>query len=292
MKILICSDGSEPADRAIRLGAAVAGGCQAEATLLGINETAGDNSKLLDSLKRGQALFEDKKIHAELVTKTGNVLAEIIKRTEEVPYDLVVIGAARKEGRGAFWMSSKSYRIIKEIKPAVLSIAGSRTTLKRILVCSGGKHYIDKAVRLTGEIAKCTGAGVSLLHVLPEAPGIYSQLPKMVETPELLLKAKSELALSLRASKETLESFGLTVEIRLRYGVVLDEILREIREGDYDLVVTGSALSQGLRTYVLGDITRELLNRVNRAVLVVRSEDKPTNSPFRLPKWFSKTKVR
>jgi len=292
MKILICSDGSEQADRAIRWGAAVAGGCQAEVTLLGINETPGDNTKLLDSLKRGQALLEDKKINAELVTKSGNVIQEIIKRTEEAHYDLVVIGAARKEGRGAFWMSSKSYRIIKEIKPAVLSIAGTRTTLKRILVCSGGKHYIDNAVRLTGEIAKGAGAAVGLLHVLPEAPGIYSQWPKMVETPELLLKSKSELAVNLRHSKETLEKLGIAVEIRLRHGVVLDEILRELREGDYDLVVTGSALSQGLRTYVLGDITRELLNRVTRAVLVVRSEDKPSHSPFSLARWFLKTKAR
>src|SRR5437899_12601846 len=124
MKMLICSDGSEQAERAIRLGAAIAAGCQAEVTLLGIIESPGQSKALLDSLKRGQTLLEDKKVRAELITKSGKPIEEIVRRTEEANYDLVVIGAVRKELRGAFWMSSKSYKIIKEIKPPVLSVAG------------------------------------------------------------------------------------------------------------------------------------------------------------------------
>ena len=69
MKILICSDGSEQAERALRVGALIAAGCAAEVTLLGIMETAGKSEALLESLTRGQALLEDKKIHAELITK-------------------------------------------------------------------------------------------------------------------------------------------------------------------------------------------------------------------------------
>src|SRR5947209_6756788 len=101
MKILICSDGSEQADRAIRLGASVAVACQAEVTLLGIAEGTGDSKSILDSLKRGQTILEDKKIHAELIIKTGRPIEEIVKRTNETVYDLVVIGAVRKETRGA-----------------------------------------------------------------------------------------------------------------------------------------------------------------------------------------------
>src|SRR5437016_5283530 len=127
MKLLICSDGSEQADRAIRLGSAIAAACQAEATLLGIIEAPGESKPVLDSLKRGQTLLEDKKIHAELISKSGSAVGEIIRRTEETAYDLVIIGAVRKESRGAFWMSSKSYKIIKEITPPVLSVAGKST---------------------------------------------------------------------------------------------------------------------------------------------------------------------
>src|SRR5260221_14367282 len=142
MKILICSDGSDQADRAIRLGATVAGACKAEVTLLGIIEVQGHADILLDSLKRGQALLQDKGISAELVTKVGNPIEEIVRRTAESSFDLVVIGAVRKEPRGLFWLSSKAYKIVKEVEPPVLIVAGKVGSLKRILICSGGKSFI------------------------------------------------------------------------------------------------------------------------------------------------------
>jgi nucleotide-binding universal stress UspA family protein len=285
MKILICNDGSEQAERAMRLGATIAAGCQAEVTLLGIQESPGDAQALLDSLKRGQSLLEDKKIHAELVTKSGKPIEEIIKRTRETVYDLVVIGAARKESRGAFWMSSKTYKLIKEVRSPVLSVAGITTSINRILICSGGKHYIDDAVLLTGQMARGLGATVTLLHVTSEPPGILAHLP-VQDDATFLLHSQSELAQNLRREKENLESLGVRTEVKLRHGGVLDQILRELREGNYELVVTGSALSRSFRTYVLGDISREIVNRATCAVLVARGQPIPAAPHF---KWFSKT---
>lgn len=279
MKFLICSDGSEQAERAMRVGAFLAAGCQAEVTLLGISETPGKPDTLLESLQRGQALLADKKIQAELVTKAGEPIAEIVKRTEECAYDLVVIGAVRKEARGPFWMSSKSYKIIKEIKPPVLSVAGKSGPIKKILICSGGKTYIDSAVDLAGRLAKGVGAHVALLHVMPDLPAIYSSLPMMAISSEALLNSGSELGLNLRHEKEALEKEGVAAGVVLRHGSVLEEILKEIRTGDYDLVVTGSALSHNLRSYVLGDISREIVNRTACAVLVTRAQVPPQSRP-------------
>lgn len=288
MNILICSDGSEQAERAMRLGAAIAAGCKAEVTLLGIQESAGDSPALLDSLKRGQSLLEDKKTHAELVTKSGTPIEEIIKRTRETAYDLVVIGAPRKVSRGAFWMPSKTYKLIKEIRPPVLSVAGKTSAINRILICSGGKRYIDDAVRLTGEIARGLGATVTLLHVASEPPGILAHLPRMEQDTDFLLRSQSELGQNLRREKESLESLGVRTEVKLRHGEVLQQILSEIREGNYDVVVTGSALSRSFRTYVLGDVSREIVNRATCAVLVARGQQIHAGPHFPL-KWFSKS---
>jgi len=273
MKLLICSDGSAQAERAIKLGAEIAVGCQAEVTLLGIVEGPGESKTILDALKRAQSALEDKKIHAELISKSGNAIEEIIKRTSETPYDLVVIGAVRKETHGAFWMSSKAYKIIKEIKPPVLLAVGKSTVIKRMLICSGGKRYIDSAVRLAGTVAKGVGAAVSILHVLPGPPALFAHLPKMEEDTGFLLKSDSELGINLRYAKEALHALGVEAEVKLRHGGVLEEIFRELAKGEYDLVVTGSALSRSLRTYMLGDISREIVNRANCAVLVVRGQD-------------------
>jgi len=282
MKILICSDGSEQADRAVRLGAAIADACRAETTLLGIIEAPGHATDLLDSLKRAQGFLAEKKVSAELITKPGHPIEQIIHRTEEACYDLVVIGAVLKAPRGRFWMSSKSYKIIKSIKPPVLLVAGQSTTIKRILICSGGKRYIDNAVRLTGEIARGLGAEATLLHVMPEPPAMYARLPRIEETAAQLINSNSELGLNLRHAKESFEALGVPVQVRLRCGSVLAQILGEIGSGNYELVVTGSALSGSLRTYVLGDISRELVNRANRAILVVRSSATHLDSRFHL----------
>lgn len=288
MRILICSEGSEQADHAVRLGALVATGCHAEVTLLGIMETDGQSEALLDSLRRGQALLQEKGIRAELVTKAGDPVSEIIQRTKETKFDLVVIGAVRKETRGRFWMSSKTYKLIKEIEPPVLSVAGKCPTIRRVLVCSGGKRYIDNAVRLTGQIAHGTGATVTLLHVMGEPPALYAHLRRMEETAAWLLSSDSELGINLRHEKATLESMGVPTEVRLRQGSVLEEILRETRTEQYDLVVTGSALSRGLRSYVLGDISREIVNHADCAVLVARGSERLGDSRARFRQWWGK----
>ena len=262
----------------MRVGAIVAGACQAEVTLLGIIEVQGHSDSILESLKRGQGLLQDKGVTAELVTKVGNPIREIVRRTTESKFDLVVIGATRKEARGLFWLSSKAYKIVKEVEPPVLIVAGRSVALKKLLICSGGKSYIDDAVRLTGLIARGIGAPATLLHVIPELPAIYARLPKMHESTEWLLRSSTELGINLRREKETLESLGVAAEVKLRRGAVLEEILSEIRQGGYDLVVTGSALSRGLRTYVLGDVSREIVNRASCAILVVRSREKSGES--------------
>ncbi len=288
MKFLLCSDGSEQAERAVRLGANIAAGCGADVTLLGIIEHQDKSDALLDSLKRVQSLLADKKVPAELITKAGDPVDEIRKRTEETLYDLVVIGAVRKQIRSGFWMSSKTYKIIKEIGPPVLTVAGQVPTLKRILICSGGGRFIDAAVQLVGRIAPCTDATATLLHVLPEPPAIYAHLARMEQSADALLKSQSELGRNLRREKEALEAAGVPTELRVRRGGVLEQILREIYTGNYDLVVTGSALSGSLRTYVLGDVSREIVNRADRAVLVVRGQEPASESASLLRGWFGR----
>jgi nucleotide-binding universal stress UspA family protein len=293
MKILICNDGSLPADKATHLGATIAAACNAEVTLLGIIEAPGKTERILDSLRRGLQLLNDKKVRAELVTITGQPIEEIVKRTEEVQFDLVVIGAMRKETSGPFWVSSKTYKIIKSIHPAVLVVLEKTSAIKRILICTGGRKYIENAVTLAGRIARGMHASVTLFHVMPEPPAIYAHLPRMEVSIRDVLNSKSELGRNLREQKETLESFGVPTEAKLRRGPVIQEIFREIQNGNYDLVVTGSALSRGnLRTYILGNVTREIVNRCSCAILVVRAGIKSEGIAHSLTGWIDRISRR
>jgi len=276
MKILICTDGSEQAENAVRYGGLIAEKCQAETTILGIAENPGEEDRVFDSLRRAQQLLKDRGVNAEVITKTGEPFEEIVKRTEETTYDLVVIGAVRKGTRGPFLMSAKAYKIIKAVAPPVLVVIGNRETLKRVLVCSGGEKYIDRAVEFSGALAKAAGASITLFHVMAEPPAVYSDLIKMEEDVNLLLHSSSGLGQNLRREKEALQGMGVTADVLLRHGLVISEVFKEIRRGDYDLVVTGSSPEGGnLRSYIMGNITREIVNRAECPVLVVRGGEQP-----------------
>jgi nucleotide-binding universal stress UspA family protein len=271
MRILICSDGTEPAHPA-RLGGMLAGSCNAETTLLGIVETADNEGRLRQALKRDAEILRNFGVRAEIVLARGEPIRQILQQTSETEYDLVVIGARRKAGTGLYWRSEKTYEVIKAIEPPVL-VALESKSLKKFLVCTGGKHYIEEAVQLTGRIAAATRASVTLLHVMAEPPAIYADLVRMEEDVEGLLASSSELGRNLRAQKRSLENLNVPVEVRLRHGIVIDQVFNEVNSGQHDLIVTGSSRARGrLHHYIMGDLTRSILNLATCPVLVARAE--------------------
>jgi nucleotide-binding universal stress UspA family protein len=271
MKILICSDGTSPADSAIRLGGLLAGPTRAQATLLGIAENPQDEPPLRDALEAQAQSLRTHDVRPDIVMRAGEPIRQILKQTSKTTYDLVVIGAQQKGTTGPYWRSEKTYEVIKSIPPPVLVAIGECTTLKKFLVCTGGKKSIEKAVQLTGKLAAAVGASVTLLHVMAEPPAIYADLVRMEEDVDRLLDSKSELGTNLRRQRRELERLGVSAAVRLRHGIVIDQVFEEAREGDYDLIVTGTSPARGmLRHYIMGDLTRSILNHANCPVLVAR----------------------
>ena len=271
MNILICSDGSELAENAVKFAALLAPSGKAAVTLLGVVEKTGDEAPLLDALRREMQFLKDKNIDVELITKNGEPVTEIKKHTARNAYDLVLIGAEYKGRTGPFVMSMKAYKLIKIIEAPVLVVVGKPARLRRMLICSGGRSYIDKAVDLAGWIAAAAGAGITLFHVLPEPPALYANMIEISSDTGGLLASHSALGRNLRHEKDTLEKLGIGVEVKLAHGEVGDRILDEVRSGDYDLIIAGSAPGSGaLRTYLMGNVTSEIVNRSQLPVLVVR----------------------
>lgn len=276
MNILVCSDGTLEAANAVRFIAnllVARGTAGVRITLLGVAEEDKDIAPLGQALEREkQMLLDLAGIRAEVMTRTGEPTREILARSLIGDYDLVVIGARRKGGSGLYWRSARAYEIIKTVQAPVLLVVGRHESVKRALVCTGGRRYINQAIKLTARLLAPAGVNVTLLHVTAEAPAVFSGMRGMASNPTKLLEAESDLARNLRAECETFVAVGMPAEVRLREGIVLNEIADEFRTGNYDLVVTGSTLARGsLRQYILGDLTREIVNRAGCPVLVVRS---------------------
>ena len=272
MKILICSDGTPQGESATRLGGLVAAPLQAEITLLGIAEEPENEKALRDALEREAQSLQSGGAAPQIIVHTGEPVRQIVDQTEKAKYELVVIGARRTGSTGLYWRSGKTYEVIKSITPPVLVAIGEWAQLKRFLVCTGGKEFIEEAVQLTGKLAAALGASVTLLHVMAEPPAIYADLVRMEEDVERLLESKSELGTNLRSQKQDLEKIGVPTEVRVRHGIVVDQVFVEAREKSYDLIVTGSSQARGLfRHYIMGDLTRSILNHASCPVLVARA---------------------
>jgi nucleotide-binding universal stress UspA family protein len=283
MKILICSDGTPPAEIAIQLGGLVAGPLKAETTLLGIAETAQDEQPLRDALQNQAQSLRERGISAEIVVYSGEPVHQMLDQTSKSNYDLVVIGARWAGAVGEYWRSKKTYEVIKTVRPPVLVAMGERKQLKRFVICTGGKEFIEQAVQFTGRLAAAVGASITLLHVMAEPPAMYADLVQLEEDVSQLLESKSELGTNLRRQKRELERLGVSAEVRLRHGIVVDEVFAEVSAGDYDLIVTGTSQARGLlRHYIMGDLTRSILNRANVPVLVARAgPPKPVQTLWR-----------
>lgn len=283
MKILVCSDGSERARRALASAAIIGSATKAEITIFGITEIEQDEPRLMKALHEESKAFREQNAPLEIVTKFGDPVAEIVRRTKETAHDLVVIGAERRRAQEFFLPSTKAYSIAEAIAPPVLVVPVARPAIKRILICSGGGTYIENAVRFTSVIAKHLSAEVALLTVIPQPPAMHGTLFRRQEDVAALLGSNSALARNLRTEKEIFERAAVPVVVQIRHGIVIDQILAEVEEGDYDLVVSGSwPVRDAWRNYAIGNVTREIVNRTNRPVLVIRSNVQPASLPQRL----------
>lgn len=272
MNILICSDGMPAAEPAMRLGAAFAAPVKANVVVLGVAEKVEDESALQQALETQADSLRAQGVSPKIEMCTGDPVSQIASRTAKTNYDLVIVGARKTGVSGLHWRSEKMYELIKTISPPVLVAIGEWAQLKRFLVCTGGKEFIEEAVQLTGKLAKAVGASVTLLHVMAEPPAMYADLVRLEEDVDRLMASKSELGVNLSTQKADLEKLGVPAEVRIRHGIVFDQVFEETRAQQYDLIVTGSSRARGmLRHYIMGDLTRTILNHADCPVLVARA---------------------
>ncbi|HEY2103934.1 MAG TPA: universal stress protein [Chthoniobacterales bacterium] len=281
MKMLICSDGTPPSDNAVQVGGLLAKATIAQTTLLGIAEQSPDEDPLRQALEKQATALRNLGMDPRIVIGAGDPISQILSETAANKYDLVVIGARHKESSGLFWRSERTYELVNAIAPPVMVALGKCQRLARFLVCTGGKRYIEEAIGLTGKIAAPLKADVTLLHVMPEPPALFANLARAEDDSEALLASSSDLGRSLSVQKQSLRKLGVPVHIRVRHGFVVDEIFKEAGEGDYDVIVSGSSHAGGpLRHYIMGDVTRSILNRAQGPVLVARGAGIDSSAGF------------
>lgn len=275
MRILICSIGTRQCEVTLRFGALVAQGFSADVTLLGIAEKGCQDTQLrqaLDEVSRQWADL-DLPVQVQIYARADHAEDLVLAETEQTAYDLIVLGALGSKRAHHTLRDLVGMRIVEEAESSVLVVKGDRPTLSRVLVCSSGTVFSRPAVQMGAAVACAAGAEVTLLHVMQAMPIMYTGLEEMEETLAELLQTDTELARELKWASQVAMAQCQVVHLKLRQGIVSDEILQEAQAGDHDLIVVGSSRStKGLVRVLLGDLSRDLIGRARRPVLVVSSQ--------------------
>lgn len=272
--MLICTIGSKQRKSTLRFGIEVAKALSAETTLLGVAEKEKKAEELEQCLLQAAAALAQIDLPVQVHVKTGSAEDLVMAELKETTYDLVAIGALGGKRSRRTILDSVGMRIVERAQNSVLLIKGDRPALSRVLIAASGTEHGHMSVWAGAALACGAQAHATVLHVISHMPAMYAGLEQMEETLAELLQSETELAREIRWAAQVVKAECKISEVKLRRGIAADEILQEGREGDYDVIVLGSSRhSGGLVRALMGDLTREVVNRAERPVLVVRPMD-------------------
>lgn len=266
MKILLYAGPSPERDLVLLFSAQI---IEKVATALSL--VAGGGKQCLPLLRSAvDQLHVSEHIPITLYALPGDAQTAILTAAREQSYDLVIFGRFHQP-LGRLFPGPHSKTIAQRLEPSVLRVHGGARPIRRILLASGGDHHTFNDVRAAARLAVPLEASVTILHVLSQQPLTFNGLREQPITPQAFLGGTSPEAGVLRASAKLLDAQHVPTQLNVRVGPILDEILDEVRTGDYELLVIGAhRVASALDRILLEDITGDLLDLCPVAVLVVK----------------------
>jgi nucleotide-binding universal stress UspA family protein len=271
VRILLCVAGMPYAEATLSFGGLIARITKSPVTLLHVAPREEEPAVGEEALLRAsEMLVSVSHLSVETRLRQGDPIANILAEAQEGDYDLIVIGACREVGLAQRLLGSVAQAIVRRVPISVLVVRQAKQELKRVLICTGGLDVANPVIEAGAQLAGAARAKATLLYVTSPAASMYTGMG-IRETLPRLLRTDTPVARHLRRGAKALAQHQVDAKLKLRHGVVADEILQEAREGDYDLIVMGASGATGrLREWLLRNVTRQVVEHALCAVLVVK----------------------
>ena len=274
-QLLIATNGYKGTWFAIEYGAWVAEIMRMNIMLLGVTEDLNpaaidDHHPLEDIFERAVSLFQDKGLSYDLEVRNGEPERVIPEKANSGSYITVVSPLGRTQFRRL--IRGRSIRpLMERIQGPILYVPELRLPLKKILISAGGLGYEAVAENLALQVASANQADVTILHVIPPTELKYPSTQGLGKHTKDLAKTDTLPGRSLRHALELAQEAGLKARAIARQGIVVEEILTELQEGNYDMVCMGSSYSAStLRQYYAPHVTAEVAEAAHCPVLTAR----------------------
>lgn len=272
MKILIASGGSSHSEKALQFAAQIVQ-CAGEApTVLTVARNKQDLPRAEAVLQRARYLLVDVPC-LETRVRIGRPAEQIIAEAREGGFALVIVGERDSHTLKARVLGSTSIHVVEHAACPVIIAKGEIRSIRRILLCDSGALVPSLLSRFTAQLADMLHGEeeITVLHVMSQMtawPGVPDE--DLQASAEELIEERAPEGEWLASDLQELAHPGIHAQAKVRHGPVVEEILAEIEENDYDLVVIGAHRDEGWQRILLEDIAKEIIKRVERPVLVVR----------------------
>jgi nucleotide-binding universal stress UspA family protein len=141
---------------------------------------------------------------------------------------------------------------------------------RNILVAIDQSPTAQRALSEAADLAEALNARLTLICVAPEVPGYATRAG--VDVRRLEEEAEAETAELLRAGAASLPN-ELPVTTVLKHGHAGEEIVKQIKAGEHDLVVLGSRGLGRFASNVVGSVGGYVHFHARAAMLVVHPEE-------------------
>ena len=274
-ELLITTNGFQGTWFGIEYGVWVAEIMRMKITLLGVTEVLNpaaidDRHPLEDIFERAVQLFIEKGLEYSLEVRNGEAEHVIPEKANSGNYITVVSPLGRTQIRRL--IVGRSIRpLMERIQGPILYVPEMRLPLKKILISAGGLGYEAAAENLALQVASANQADVTILHVVPPTDLDYPTTRGLRGHTNDLAETNTLPGRSLRHALEIAQNAGLNARAIARQGIIVEEILAELREGNYDMVCMGSSYSANtLRQYYAPNVTAEVAVSAHCPVLTAR----------------------
>lgn len=274
-ELLIATNGLKESWPAIEYGAWFAKSMRMKITLLGVTEklnpaSIDDHHPLEDIFESAVSLFNDRDVEYGLEVQNGEAEQVIPEKTNAGDYITIVSPLGRPQVRR--FVTGRSIRpLMEKIEGPIVYVPQTRLPVKKMLVSIGGLGYAESAENLAFQVATTCNADVMILHVVPPTDLDYPSTREVREHVDDLVDTDTLPGRNLRKALALAEGAGLNAKVIVRKGSIVEQILGEVKEGDYDIVCMGSSYSaHSLRQLYTPNVTAEIAELVHCPVMTAR----------------------
>lgn len=140
--------------------------------------------------------------------------------------------------------------------------------IQKILIATDGSRHAHHAAEKALELAKCLGeVSITLLHVTPKITSRNNLIQANFDVRSLL---EDEAHQAIIRTEVLFLRAGMPFYLAVALGNPVEEIVKKVEEGSFDLLVMGSRGLNKLQEFVMGSVSNEVLHKVKCPVLIVK----------------------